>query len=367
VGSGSAGPRPANSSVRAGVCESKKKKPRLVPPPKDVLFNDIGFPDESLGQEPFPATICPTPDLLTHNDKYEDDAEVWFSKPSEPDPPEPTGPVQYTPEYTITSEQSGADMIRSQTALSQAVPSVTSQDPDGIGWLSASHWTNSTWDGIAIDPTSMTTAQLCAWIRPSSPYVVRGLRERFYELNPFADNTNPTVAEIDNWNLEVIRHFRNLFGNTTPVNNSARLFLEARWASERKRTTVWDSAYPGTFDSAVGPCVGGTNSHCGAAFFPGPTDRADYISALPYSNDFSKYPELSPYDNRFAQAEGLAGVNADIPWSVKLAVIIANWICSEGLSGHPGPYVNPITARENFGSDWWYTTGGGLAFRGKWR
>jgi len=349
------------------VCESKKKKPRLVPPPKDVLFNDIGFPDESLGQEPFPATICPTPDLLTHNDKYEDDAEVWFSKPSEPDPPEPTGPVQYTPEYTITSEQSGADMIRSQTALSQAVPSVTSQDPDGIGWLSASHWTNSTWDGIAIDPTSMTTAQLCAWIRPSSPYVVRGLRERFYELNPFADNTNPTVAEIDNWNLEVIRHFRNLFGNTTPVNNSARLFLEARWASERKRTTVWDSAYPGTFDSAVGPCVGGTNSHCGAAFFPGPTDRADYISALPYSNDFSKYPELSPYDNRFAQAEGLAGVNADIPWSVKLAVIIANWICSEGLSGHPGPYVNPITARENFGSDWWYTTGGGLAFRGKWR
>ncbi len=260
--------------------------------------------------------------------------------------------------------------------MSQAVGSVSSQDPDGINWLPSSHWTNSTWDGMPIDPTNPPGGNLCNWIRPSHPYVVRGIRERFYELNPFADNTAPTPAEIDAWNIEVIRHFRNMFGNVIPVNPDARLYLEARWASERKRTEYWDSSYPptGSYGDAYGPCwnppgndVDTAGGHCGASFFPNSTDRSGYISQAPYNNDFATYPELSTYTARRAQAEGLAGVNADLPWSIKLAFIIANWICSEGLSGHPGPYVNPTTARETFGSDFWYTGGSTVYFRGKWR
>lgn len=336
---------------------------------KSALFTDIGLPEDTLGQPPFhDDTPCPTKEFIKETDKYEEDAEVWFVKP-----PPVQLLTQYTPSYTRTSSPSGAEMINTQTALSQARPDVNSQDPDGFTSIPAQDWADSTWDGTPLDPTGLTPTQLCDFIRPVNSLVIRGLRERFYEVNPFADNTNPTVAEIDNWNLEVIRHFRSLFGNTTPVSNDPRLFLEARWASERKRTQDWDVDYPstGTYGGPGGPCFDASNNpvdtaggHCGASFWPDVDDRGIYISAEPYNSDFSKYPELAPetYTLRRAQAEGVAGTSRDVPWSIKLAVVIANWVCSEGLTGHSGPYFG----REYFGSDWW-DTGTSVAYRGKWR
>ena len=385
---------------RCPPCPPCRKKPKFEPSP-DVLFNDIGFPEDSLGVTPFPETPCLTLDQIEENDRYEDDVEVWFSKPPAPvlgctdptannynpeatqddgtcayDPNPSTG--QYTSNSSIPSAPTSTEMINSMTAASQAVSSVTSQDPDGIGWIQPSVWTNATWDGIPIDPTAPPGGNLCAWLRPASgnPYAVRGLREKFYEVNPFADNTNPTPAEIDNWHLEVIRHFRNLFGINVPVNHNARLYLEARWSSERKHLEDWDSSYPptGDYGDAYGPCwnppgtaIDIAGGHCGDGFIPNESNRATYIAAAPYNNDFVTYPELSSYTAKYSQAVGLAGVNANIPWSIKLAFIIGNWICGEGLSGHPGPYVNPTTAREEFGSDWWYPGGQTVYYRGKWR
>lgn len=344
-------------------CEPAKKKAKplgLAPPKPGALFDDIGLPEKEFGILPVSESICPTPDVIERNDEYEDEAEVWFSKP----PPEPVQGAQYTPEYTLYST-SAPTMMNNLTALSQAVGSVTNQGPDG-NWM---NWTGTEWDGNPIDPTTYTTSALCSWLRPTgSPYVIRGIRELFFQVNPFADLTAPTVAEINNWNVEVIRHFRNMFGNTTPISWNARLALEARWATERKRTTVWDAKYPGTFGSAYGPCgVGDGNPHCGESFFPDATDRAAHIAAAPYNNDFVTYPELSPYDNRYSQASGISGTNADLPWSIKLSVIIASWICGEGLTGHPGPFVNPTTAREEVGMDWWWESGSSVAFRVKWR
>lgn len=206
------------------------------------------------------------------------------------------------------------------------------------------------------------------------PNTVKGLRERFYEVNPFADNTAPTTKEIENWNLEVIRHFRRLLGINIPVRHNAKLYLECAWSDERKGTEVWDIDYPGPGPTggAEGPCdindFSLATSHCGDSFFPNSTDRGTYISASPYNNDFVAYPELASYTSRYSQAVGLNSVNTNIPWSIKFGRIISGWICAEGLSGHPGPYVNPITAREEFGCSWFIspTNPNLTGFRGKW-
>lgn len=342
-------------------------------PASDTLYNPTPLQEDNLGVLPIDVTSNPAFDVIIDaNDEYEDNVDQWFSKPPPPPPPPPPTPVapgQFTSNYTITTAPTASQMMVDMTAFSQAVPTVSSQDPDGIGWLSPTSWANSTWDGIPYDTTGKTKEQICAFLRPSHVYVIRGLRERFYEVNPFVDNNNPTVDEIDKWNLEVIRHFRNLLGVTTPVSPNARLYLEARWADERKYTTGWDAAYIGaTPGDRFGPCVGVPDiagGHCGASFFPSSVDRAPYIAATPYSSDFGMYPELATYTARYSLTEGISGANANVPWSIKFAYLIANWICSEGLTGHPGPFVGP-SAREEFGCSWYRPNSTWASFRGKW-
>ena len=36
--------------------------------------------------------------------------------------------------------------------------------------------------------------------------LIRGIREVFYQHNPFADNANPTKAEVDEWHRIAINH-----------------------------------------------------------------------------------------------------------------------------------------------------------------
>ena len=306
----------------------------------------------------------------------------------DPPPPEPpvAGPRQVSPSFTLTAESSEADMLNASTQTSQAVWNNFSQDPDGIGWIPPIQWQEAEWDGIPLDPAGKTNEELCAFIKPTeSAYVIKGLREKFYAVNPFADNTNPTPAEIDNWNLEVIRHFRDLIKNPNPllpderpVSFDARLFIEARWADERQRTMYWDADYPTNQDpldpstwNTYGPCwylgaplVNASSGHCGASFFPNTAKITEAVAAPPYNNDFVKYPELSGYTVRRGNAEGKSGIDANTPWSLKLAVVIANFICTEGTTGHASPF---LSSRQTMGFSWWYTGGTGMAFRGKYR
>ena len=290
---------------------------------------------------------------------------------------------QGAPEFTITNELSATEVINQQTAISQSVPSVTSQDPNGVGWVS---WNlDPDWDGIPMDPTGKTPQQICDFISNGSQYRIKGLRQRFYEVNPFADNANPTPQEIENWNLEVIRHFRALLGNPTPVTSNARLTLEARWADERKRTQAWDVAYPDTNACNGGSCIGkapgpcftasGTptdtaGGHCGDGFFPNPQDVAQYTNAAPYFGNTTTYPELANFTSSYSQATGGGsgfGVNADIPWSMKLAAIIHGYICNEGVEGHAGPYVGMDPPRTEHGGSWWPNSNfTQMSYRGKW-
>jgi hypothetical protein len=237
---------------------------------------------------------------------------------------------------------SGGQGIREATAFSQAVASVVSQDPDGIGWIS--NW-GPNWDGVPNCIVGVPTSEQCNWVFPQgSGDVMRGLRQRFYEVNPYADVTNPTVAEIDYWNIEVIRHFRRLIGNTVPINPDACLFLKAQWSEEHFRSTVWDSVSGFT-------CTGSTNPHCGDGFIPPCTDQAPYLT---------QYPGLTCC-GATAGSGGIGSTNTNIPWSIKLSRIIKGWWCSG--DAHGGPFLS----RTKAGMSFWNANGGNSqSVRFKW-
>lgn len=304
----------------------------------------------------------PSPRTIANNDKYEEENE-WFShQPEEPEPEPPL--LQYS---TSTPSPTHEDTSTIISNLSTYLLGTLSDHSPGAY---APHlWPSAEWDGTPF-PGDITTApkeELCAWIRPTQSYfIIKGLKQRFDELNPFQDIQHPTIAEIDNWHIEVIKHFRALFGVTLPIKPNARLFLEARWASERYITDDWDTKYPGTYASAEGPCSPWYcgNPHCGAAFFPDAADRQPYIDAY----DVTKYPELSNYNSRYSLIEGNYSAYHPTPWSLKLAGMFAWFICNEGYIGH----TLPIFTREEFGCDWYYEPGSSmeagspLSYRGKW-
>ena len=63
---------------------------------------------------------------------------------------------------------------------------------------------------------------------------VRGIREVFYANKPFADNANPTTAEVDEWHRIAINHVRALVGYTSPdrqVEKDHYMFARALWGT----------------------------------------------------------------------------------------------------------------------------------------
>lgn len=257
----------------------------------------------------------------------------------------PVGPVQYTPEYR-SGGVGGAAVIRA--GIKAANDKGNRHDPDGIVWLQPAHWEEAKWDGVPYtDYENMSRGALCKAIFPNSN-TMRGLREHFYAVQPFKDNQNPTVAEIDAWNIEVVRHFRRLLGITIPIEPDRCLFLRAQWATERKATDVWDAKYPGTFSTAYGPCGEGSIPHCGAAFAPNEEDQVPYGAG-----------EYCPHKG--GGTEGIGGTNQDIPWSIKLGRVIAMFLCLEGIRGHTGPFLT--RQRAGFA---WHNIGKYDQFRGKW-
>lgn len=281
----------------------------------------------------------------------------------DPDPPTPPPPPinpppttqcpSLHPDATIPGKMSQADTVRAITAATNAKG--FRHDPDGIPWIQRSWWIP--WDGTPINPCTSTKEQLMAFIfpKPGGVHTMRGLRERFYEVKPFADNSNPTVSEIENWNIEVIRHFRRLLGfnqTTHPVYNNKCTYLRAAWSEERARTNYWTSKYPGTIESSSGPCSNpySSNRHCGGGFILNPIDQ------IPY-----KCPPTMEDCTASGGAEGIQTINTDIPWAVKMGRIIGTFLNTDGIGAHTGPFIG----REYFGSAW-FIDGKSTEFRGKW-
>lgn len=320
------------------------------------------FPDYSPPKGP-PGHTIPTPprDIPIPPDLVDPppDEPPPQTQPNDPDPtqgcsgPLPTGCSSFHPEATVPGRLSQAATIRAITSYVNSKG--YRHDPDGIPWINRSAWIE--WDGIPINPCTSTTKQLMAFIfpKPGGVHTMRGLRELFYQKNPFADNSNPTVREIEDWNIEVIRHFRRLLGfnqTTHPVFNDKCTYNRAAWAEERARSNHWTTKYPsGNLDGGSGPCTipFSSNAHCGAAFIP------DDVDQIPYK---------CPADMNTCVgggAEGVQNINTDIPWSIKMGRIIGTFLNSDGIGAHTGPFIG----RTCFGSAW-YMNGGNTVFRGKW-
>lgn len=217
----------------------------------------------------------------------------------------------------------------------------TSHDPDGVGWISADAWAAAEWDGTIYNPSKMAPQEFADAMCPSVDRV-RGIREVFYEHQPFADNENPTKAEIDEWHRIAINHVRALVGYTSEDRQAQPdhcMFARALWGQERKFTTMWDEDYPGEDGTAYGPCQGGENAHCGATFIPDPEDQAPYL------------PEGHAACTTQQGAEGIfSGPKSNIPWSIKWSRGFCNTLLAEGFwGGHVGPWFH----REKFGFSFW--------------
>lgn len=241
------------------------------------------------------------------------------------------GRLQYTP------NQANWDTFASKPLAA----GITAHDPDRVNWISSADWNASRWDGTIYNPSRMSGAEFAAAICPSVDRI-RGLREVFYQHNPFADNANPTKAEVDEWHRIAINHVRALVGYTSQdrqVKKDHCMFARALWGDERKFTTMWDAQYPGTVGSAVGPCQGSTNAHCGASFIPSLADQAPYLPA--------GHPGCSAQQG----AEGVfSGPKSNIPWSIKFSRGLCNTLIAEGFwGGHVGPWFH----REIFGFNFW--------------
>lgn len=228
----------------------------------------------------------------------------------------------------------------------------TSHDPDGVGWLTAASWEAAKWDGTVYDPTKMTAKEFASAICPTADQI-RGIREVFYANKPFADNRNPTKAEVDEWHRIAINHVRALVGYTSEdrqVKKDYCMFARALWGQERKYTTQWDAKYPeDTCDSS--------STHCGASFIP---DLSDQVAYLPAEHSGC---------TKQAGAEGVTGApKSNIPWSIKWSRGFCQYLKSEGFwGGHVGPFFH----REKFGFSFWDTgsaseNNSNATMRGKW-
>ena len=217
----------------------------------------------------------------------------------------------------------------------------SSHDPDGVGWISPEDWAAAEWDGTIYNPSKMTPEDFANAICPSVDRI-RGIREVFYQHQPFADVNNPTKAEVDEWHRIAINHLRSLIGyegEAYEVTPDHCMFARALWGDERKFTTQWDEKYPGENGSAAGPCQGSSNAHCGASFIPDLEDQAPYL------------PEGHPGCSAGQGSEGVfSGPKSNIPWSLKWSRGFCNTLLAEGYwGGHVGPWFH----REKFGFSFW--------------
>lgn len=214
---------------------------------------------------------------------------------------------------------------------------VSGHDPASIGWIGSSEWEEARWDGTTYRPNEMSRDDFLEAICPQQ-YIVRGLREVFEELAPFSDNAKPTKAEVDEWHLRFLRHVRELVGyadRTTTKDHCT--FAGAQWGNERKQTDMWNAADP------VGTCDGNSGAHCGFGWMP--------TAAEPNQGEQAEYlPSNAQQCTWGGGSEGIFGVRAEDPWSIRVARAFCGTLRSEGFwGGHMGPFWR----REKFGWNFW--------------
>ena len=214
------------------------------------------------------------------------------------------------------------------------------------------------WDGNMLPWRGKSKEDLCKMFFPEGNGNLIGLHDLYNELKPFSDESAPTVSEIEYWNLEVLRFFRRLIGNTAPFNYKKELFIQGRWADERKYSNQWDASY------TSGKCPQGSGAHCGWLFLPNCMDQQSYLD---------QYPEAECITKTGGHSEGIAGVPNSVPWANKLAYAIKAFLCQDGHKYHMGPIFGeefgstPYKgSRTTVGLSFWDKGNGSTSVRFKW-
>lgn len=280
-----------------------------LPGLRDSPFGEVltGIPESGL----VPRNRC-----TELEEEYDEEINLGGVPPMSGGVPPPADLVQFSPAF------SGPGIPSAGCVVTNTAASATPHDPDSITSIPSGDWTASQWDGVTTwNACTLTKEQLYAAIWPVNVKVMRGLRELFYSVNPFANNSSPTVAEIDEWNERVINHYRSLLGISNPISNDIGLYLRAQWATERKHTTYWNTSYP------TGEICSPGGAHCGWTFIPSCSDQTPYL------------PSGVSCVTDGGQAEGIYSIETNLPWSIKLATLIARVVQTEGITGHGGPFV----------------------------
>lgn len=174
------------------------------------------------------------------------------------------------------------------------------------------------------------------WVFPKK--ILRGVLQLYEAKKPFCDPDNPTVYEIEQWNLEVIRHLRKVMGITTPVVYMKELFVKSRLSDEKKFSSYWNEGVMCNPDKYWGDFNNPTETpHCGFGFIPKDQTK--------YEKYFDGQPKTT---TNSMSAEGIFGFSLEEPWSTKLMTIIYNTMISEGYCGHSGNF----TFSEKIGMTW---------------
>jgi hypothetical protein len=169
--------------------------------------------------------------------------------------------------------------------------------------------------------------------------MLRGLRQLFDEVQPFADNNNPTKAEVDRWNGKVLTHIRNLVGIDHEAKPDVCLMARSLWANQWRHTTIWSSADAVNPNQYVCP-PSGSNAHCGASFVPNTIEKQRPYLPAGHGMCFAG-----------AGSEGAFGHSPSSPWSLKTAEVFCGTLKAEGYwGGHTGPFWG----REKFGFGFWH-------------
>lgn len=154
-------------------------------------------------------------------------------------------------------------------------------------------------------------------VQPSSWYLVdrlfapnhsmRGIRDLFYETNPFVDNMNPTPQEVEVWNVKVINLMRALVGITTPVFSDFSLYLQAQWSLERELSTYWEDTYHIIY----------SDGEPAATFIPLPVHQEDYFNG----ENLAVVPQDALSFDMMVETNSSV-ISTETPWALKLSNLI---------------------------------------------
>lgn len=223
------------------------------------------------------------------------------------------------------------------------------------------------WDGVTrktpFVPISATVAESDAVFREwydfmfpnyADNFVIRGLKQLYETVQPFADESKPTVREFELWSERVLNHVRDLLGLPFAY-MSQEWMIRCAWSDERKTSPLWDNGELAN-GSAYGPCFNpySSNIHCGETFVP-----PEYDDQRPYWNDYlSNTCVEHPYLSVNTSHSGAVGVWWNGTAMTWMSRNMRSWL-SSGPTGHGGPFLG----RTVYGFSRYGSTGGNVRFK----